>query len=265
MVSQLSSSVLSQEDFPKKIFKLTLSSSIISKKAKPGNFVHIKVSSNDHPLLRRAFSIHSVDKDKGCFEVLFKVVGKGTEILSKKSPGDTLDILGPIGNNFFLPENGKKIMLVAGGMGIAPLWFLYTHLIRRFHKNKLTFFVGTKNKKELLYAEELKNMGANLIIATDDGSTGRKGLVTEVFLKEIERRDYNHQKLAVYSCGPQMMMKRMSQLAKRLNLFCQISLETHMPCGVGACWGCVVKQNDGTYKRVCVDGPVFDAREVELE
>ena len=265
MICQLSSSVLSQENLKEKIFKLTLSSSLISKKAEPGNFVHVKVSSNHYPLLRRAFSIHSVRKDKGEFEILFKVVGKGTEILSRKSSGDTLDILGPIGNNFSLPKKGKEIMLVAGGMGIAPLWFLFNHLIKRFHKNKLTFFLGAKSKKELLYVEELKSMGANLVIATDDGSMGKKGLVTEVFEKEIKRRIYDAQNLAVYSCGPQMMLKRMSEIAKRLDLFCQISLETHMACGIGACWGCVVKQEDGTYKRVCVDGPVFDAREVNLE
>ncbi len=265
MVNQLLTPVLSNEKLQKRVFKLTLSSSFIPRKAKPGNFVHIKVSSNDYPLLRRAFSIHSLEKDKGRFEILFKVVGKGTEILSRKSPGDTLDILGPIGNSFSLPKKGKEIMLVAGGMGIAPLWFLFTHLIKRFHKNELTFFVGAKSKKELLYAKKLKNTKARLIIATDDGSAGRKGLVTEIFLKEIEKRNYDLKSLAVYSCGHQMMMKRMSEIAKKLDLFCQISLETHMACGVGACWGCVVKQTDGTYKRVCVDGPVFDAREVNLE
>ena len=265
MVNQLLTSVLFKEKFQEKVFKLTLSSPLISKTSKPGNFVHIKVSSNDHPLLRRAFSIHSVERNKKNFDILFKVVGKGTEILSRKSPGNTLDILGPIGNNFSLPKKGKEIMLVAGGMGIAPLWFLFTHLIKRFHKNKLTFFLGAKSKKELLCAEKLKSTGARLIIATDDGSAGRKGLVTEVFLKEIKKRKYDLQKLAVYSCGPQMMLKRMSEISREYDLSCQISLETHMACGVGACWGCVVKQNDQTYKRVCVDGPVFDAREVNLE
>jgi dihydroorotate dehydrogenase electron transfer subunit len=265
MISQFSSFILSKENPQKDIFKLTLSSSLVSRKAKPGNFVHIKVGSNDYPLLRRAFSIHTIEKDNESFQILFNVVGKGTEILSRKSAGDTLDILGPVGNSFSLPEKSKEIMLVAGGMGIAPLWFLFTHLIKRSHKNKLTFFLGAKSKTKLLYAEKLKSSGARLIIATDDGSVGRKGLVTEVFLNEIKKRKYDLQKLAVYSCGPQMMLKRMSEITKRFDLFCQISLETHMACGVGACWGCVVKLKDGTYKRVCVDGPVFDGREVNLE
>ena len=265
MIYQLLTSVLSKEKLQEEVFRLILSSLIISKTSRPGNCVPIKVSSNDCPLLRRAFSIHGVEKDQGRFEILFKVVGKGTRILTKASPGDAFDVLGPIGNGFSLPKKGKEIMLVAGGMGIAPLWFLFNHLIKRFHKNKLTFFLGAKSKEELLYAEELKDMGARLIVATDDGSAGRKGLVTEVFLKEIEKRKHDLQKLAVYSCGPQMMLKRMSEIAKRLDLFCQISLETHMACGVGACWGCVIKQKDQTYKRVCVDGPVFDARKVSLK
>ena len=265
MISQFSSFILSKENPQKDIFKLTLSSSLVSRKAKPGNFVHIKVGSNDYPLLRRAFSIHTIEKDNESFQILFNVVGKGTEILSRKSAGDTLDILGPVGNSFSLSEKSKEIMLVAGGMGIAPLWFLFTHLIKRSHKNKLTFFLGAKSKPELLYAEKLKSTGVELVIATDDGSMGRKGLVTEVFLNEIKKRKYDLQKLAVYSCGPQMMLKRMSEITKRFDLFCQISLETHMACGVGACWGCVVKLKDGTYKRVCVDGPVFDGREVNLE
>jgi len=264
MISQLSSPIISKQKLKEDIFKLTLRSPFISKTAKPGNFVHIKVNPNYYPLLRRAFSIHHVDKQKRSFDVLFKVVGKGTEILSRKAPGDILDILGPIGNSFSLPQKEKEVMLVAGGMGIAPLWFLLNQLIKRFDKDKVTFFLGAKSKKELLYAKKLNSMGSNLIVATDDGSVGRKGLITEIFKKEIKKKKYDPRKLAVYSCGPQMMLKRMTDIAKRLDLFCQISLETHMACGVGACWGCVVQKKDGIYKRTCVDGPVFDAREVNL-
>lgn len=265
MISQFSSSVLSKENLQEKVFKLTLSSPFISKTSEPGNFIHVKVDSIDSPLLRRPFSIHNVEKDKEAFEILLKVVGHGTKILSKKSPGDTLDILGPIGNSFSLPEQEKDIMLVAGGMGIAPLWFLFNRLIRRPRKNKLTFFLGAKSEEELVYVEKINRLGGRLILTTDDGSAGRKGMVTEIFLREMKKRNRDPKKLAVYSCGPSMMLKRMAKIAKRLDLSCQISLETHMACGVGACWGCVVKRKDKTYKRVCVDGPVFDAREIILE
>jgi dihydroorotate dehydrogenase electron transfer subunit len=264
-VYQLPTQVLHREKLQEKVFKLTLSSSLICNNAKPGNFVHIRVSQSDSPLLRRAFSIHKLDRSKNGFEILFRVIGSGTEVLSKIPPGESLDVLGPIGNSFTLPKKQQEVMLVAGGMGIAPLWFLLHLLIRRVDKGKLTFFLGCKNKDELLYAEDLKSMGINLVIATDDGSMGRKGLITEVFLKEMKKRGGGHKRPAVYSCGPQMMLRRMSDIAEKFEVSCQISLETHMACGMGACWGCVVKLKDGAYKRVCVDGPVFDAREVDWE
>jgi dihydroorotate dehydrogenase electron transfer subunit len=265
MILQSTSSIVSKEKLSQEIFRLTLLSPYISQKVKPGNFVHIKVNPNPYPLLRRAFSVHYVDKQKGCFEILFKVVGRGTRILSEKSPGDMLDILGPIGNNFSFPQKKETVMLVAGGMGIAPLWFLFTNLIKKTDLKKLIFFLGAKTQKELLYYEKLKDLGTNLKVTTDDGSFGTKGLVTDVFLKEIRRRRDEARKLMVYSCGPPEMLKKMSDISKRYGFSCQISLEGHMPCGVGACWGCVVKLENGGYKRVCIDGPVFDAREISLE
>lgn len=267
MLAQLSCPVLKREEISEDVFKLTLSSSHISGKAKPGNFVHVKVNSDSDgsPLLRRPFSIHSVDRAGKRFEILLKVVGRGSAILSGKSPGEKLDLLGPIGNSFSHPPRGKEPILVAGGMGIAPLWFLYNRLARRLSSGNMTVFLGAKSKNELLYAEKLKDTGAKLILSTDDGSVGRKGLVTGVFFREIKRRGRDAKRLAVYSCGPHRMLERMSQIAKNLDLWCQVSLETHMACGVGACWGCVVKGKGGEYKRVCVDGPVFDAREVVLK
>jgi dihydroorotate dehydrogenase electron transfer subunit len=267
MLSQLSCTVLSREKLSDDVFKLTLSSSHISGKAEPGNFVHLRIDSGSDgsPLLRRPFSIHDVDRAGNRFEILLKAVGKGTAILSRKSPGEILDLLGPLGNSFSLPSRGKEVILVAGGMGMAPVWFLFTRLAKRVPPEKVTFFLGAKSDKELLYVDKLKATRAKLMVSTDDGGAGRKGLVTEVFLSEIKRRGGDPRKLAVYSCGPHKMLKRMSQIAKSLDFSCQVSLETHMACGVGACWGCVVKANDGTYKRVCVDGPVFDARKVVLE
>jgi dihydroorotate dehydrogenase electron transfer subunit len=265
MLSQLPIPVSSKETLQENIFKLTLSSPFISKRAKPGNFVHIRVDSTDNTLLRRAFSIHAVDKHKKSFDILFRVVGKGTEILSTVNPGETLDVLGPIGNNFSLPRKGNEIMLVAGGMGIAPLWFLLSHIRDRgYDPSRITFLYGARTKGELLYLEKFKKLKVRLILITDDGSKGEKGLVTDSFLREIKKTKQDHSNLFVYSCGPEMMLAKMSELAKELDLFCQISMETHMACGVGACWGCAVKSSDGTYRRVCADGPVFDAREVNL-
>lgn len=265
MIFQSTSSIVLKEKLSQEMFRLTLLSPSISRRAKPGNFVHLKVTPNHYPLLRRAFSVHSVDRQKKSFDVLFKVVGKGTEILSEKSQGDVVDLLGPIGNNFSLPQKGENAMLVAGGMGVAPLWFLFSNLIKKVDKEKIIFFLGAKTKKEVLYYEKLKKSGVNLIVTTDDGSFGNKGLITSAFLKEIRKRKNGTRDLMVYSCGPCEMLKRMSEISKEYDLSCQISWEGHMACGVGACWGCAVKLKNGGYKRVCVDGPVFDAREVVLE
>lgn len=248
-----------------KIARLTFSSAVISQKAEPGNFVHLRVSQGYYPLLRRAFSIHQTNPQEDQFDILFKVVGAGTEILLQKRPGDSLDALGPLGNSFSLPGEDRKIMLVAGGMGIAPLWFFLSRLVEKRGNSELTFFLGARSKDELVYTEELKRSGARLMMATDDGSAGHKGLVTEVFLKEIQNQNVDFGKLAVYSCGPPLMLKRMAQIARKFDFSCQVSLENHMACGVGACWGCAVKQADETYKRVCADGPVFDARGLSLE
>jgi dihydroorotate dehydrogenase electron transfer subunit len=258
--------VFSKEILQERIFKLTLYSSFISKRAKPGNFVHIRVSSTGNPLLRRAFSIHSVDISKSRFDILFRVVGKGTELLSQANPGEALDILGPVGNSFTLPPKSKEIMLVAGGMGIAPLWFLFSRMLAKgFNPHRITFLFGAKNKGELLYLEKFRKSKVKLAVTTDDGSLGSKGLVTEAFLKEINQRGQDHQKLTVYSCGPEMMLAKISDIAKEYELSCQVSLETNMACGVGACWGCVVKKADGAYQRVCADGPVFDARTINFQ
>jgi dihydroorotate dehydrogenase electron transfer subunit len=245
-----------------KIARLTFCSGVISQKAEPGNFVHLRVSQGYYPLLRRAFSIHQTDPRKGQFDILFKVVGPGTEMLSKKRPGDPLDALGPLGNGFSLPGEDRKVMLVAGGMGIAPLWFLLLRLVEKHQPSGLTFFLGARSRDELVYPEELGRSGVRLVMATDDGSAGHEGLVTEVFLKEIQNQSVDFGKLAVYSCGPPLMLKRMAQIARKFDFSCQVSLENHMACGVGVCWGCAVKQADGTYKRVCADGPVFGTREL---
>ena len=265
-LSQLLIPVSSKEILEERILKLTLSSPYISHKAKPGNFVHVRVSSTDNPLLRRAFSIHSVNQAKNSFDILFRVVGKGTEILSQVNPGETLDILGPIGNSFTLPPKSKEAMLVAGGMGIAPLWFLFTRLVEKgFDPRRITFLFGAKNKRELLYIEKFRKSKVKLVVTTDDGSMGSKGLVTDAFLKELSGRGRDFNNLFIYSCGPEMMLAKISDITKEYNLSCQISLEIGMACGVGACWGCVVKLADGAYRRVCADGPVFDARTINFQ
>ncbi len=228
--------------------------------ARPGQFVHIRCSDGFEPLLRRPFSIHRVkgvwSKVEG-IEILYEVIGKGTEILSKKKRGEKVDIIGPLGNSFMLPSAFSlrtSAFLVAGGMGVAPLVFLAEELARQ--RTKTTVLIGAKTKRLILCEGIFKRLGAEVHIATDDGTYGFKGFVSELFKKKLSAVSY--QLSAVYACGPEPMLRCIRDICKAHRINCQVSLEENMGCGLGACLGCVVKTRNG-YKRVCKDGPVFEA------
>jgi dihydroorotate dehydrogenase electron transfer subunit len=249
-----------------KTFQLTLFSPSVVKEAKPGSFVHLKVSELNSPLLRRAFSIYSVNSKKKTLDLLFRVIGVGTEILSQKKPGESLELLAPLGKSFSYKEKKKKKILVAGGMGIAPLNFLLEKLL--YQKEKPILFFGAKNQKDLIGLENLKKKPMEKFFSSEDGSVGCKGMITDVFERELKSNYLTRAEILVYACGPVAMLKQISELSLRYNFKAEISLENHMPCGVGACFGCAVKiknGNDFIYKRVCSDGPVFDAQEVILD
>ncbi len=266
MIKQISAPLIKTEKVSGRIFKLTFFSPFIARKGRPGNFVHLRVSQENTPLLRRAFSLHKTDPQAGEFQILFKVVGWGTGILCERKEGDEIDLIGPLGNCFSLPDWSRKVILVAGGMGLAPLYFLLKELMRKEipKKEGVLFLHGAKEADEILYAKELGTSGIKHLISTEDGSLGHRGLITDLLQGELKTKGG----LKVYACGPQDMMKHLSELSRKWNLDCELSLETHMPCGVGACAGCVVKtkrNNVTEYKKVCSDGPVFDAREVYLD
>lgn len=257
--------LLAIENLGEKLFRLKIHSPGIAKKALPGNFCHLRVNKSYSPLLRRAFSFHQVEKERNSFELLFKVVGPGTQILSEKKPGEKIDLLGPLGNSFSLPAKEENAVLLAGGMGIAPLFYLINSLLtKRFNPEKITLFFGVKRKNEYLLINEIISTGIRLHLATEDGSSGYKGTITDLFFQELKGRRLKPRVTKFYACGPNPMLKRISEISREFNLDCQICLENHMPCGIGACMGCVVKTTEG-YKRVCKDGPVFDAREVILD
>lgn len=256
-----------------KYYKILLRAPAIAKAAKPGQFVQIKVSGDYEPLLRRPLGVHRVAGDN--IEVLFEAVGKGTEILSQRKASCNLDIIGPLGNGFNYRGQGtarlrsgqtgdRRPILVAGGMGVAPLLFLAEGL----KNHKVTVLIGGKTKRQILCEKEFKELGCEVKIATDDGSAGFKGKVTELLKNQLSA--LNFQLSAIYACGPRPMLKEISAISKKYNIPAQISLEEHMACGIGACLGCVVKtrneqrtmRNEFEYKRVCKEGPVFDAREI---
>jgi dihydroorotate dehydrogenase electron transfer subunit len=270
MVFQKSFELISYQKLNDKIFRLGFFAPEIVKNARPGNFVHLRVGDRNSPLLRRAFSIFDLDLKVDRFDILFKVVGPGTEILSRKSTGDSLDLLGPLGNGFEIPKEDESPVLVAGGMGVAPLMSLAFYLVknRKIEPEKISFLYGERTRSGFVCLEDLRELGIKTHLATEDKSEGFEGMVTELFLRNLKDGSFSKD-APIFSCGPHPMMKTMSELSKKHDLFCQLSLESHMPCGLGACWGCVVKTNgdssDSNYKRICKDGPIFDAREVELD
>ena len=274
-MQQIKAKLLFNKRLKGNYFHLMLLAPKIAKYAEPGQFVNVKVSNTDEPLLRRPFSIHRVNGANN-IEILYEVVGKGTEMLSRRRPGEYLDIVGPLGKgfNYRLPITDYRLpILVAGGMGVAPLMFLAEKLIT-YNLELITVLIGAKNKSQIICADEFKKLGCTVKISTEDGSRGFRGKVTDLLSKILPKAishkpegnglpsDRQSQKpLAIYACGPSSMLKAISQLSRRYKIPAQISLEEHMACGIGACLGCAVKIRAG-YRRVCKDGPVFNAEEI---
>jgi dihydroorotate dehydrogenase electron transfer subunit len=236
----------------------------IAHKACPGQFVNIKVSDTVEPLLRRPFSIHRVGGLK--IEILYERVGKATEILSQRKPGEYLDIIGPLGNGFNqqVPKlSGRQIaILVAGGMGVAPLLFLAQKLKRCTQDNirqRVLILIGAKTKDDILCQEEFNKIGCVVKAATDDGSEGFKGYVSDLLNEELSTIDSGVS--TIYACGPRPMLREVSRISHKYNVQAQISLEEHMACGIGACLGCVIETKQGL-QRICKEGPVFNAEQI---
>lgn len=257
MVHQELCAILENINVAPEYFKMVLASKSIAKGALPGQFAEIRVSESTTPLLRRPFSFHKIGKDT--FEILYHVVGKGTEILSKRKKGEKLDIIGPLGNGFNVAK-GKKAVLIGGGCGTAPLYALEEELKKQ--KIESHFFMGATTEGLLLCRSDFADLGTKLYLSTDDGSCGEKCNVSALFssyLDTIPAKD-----IVIYSCGPKAMLRAVAEIAKEKGIPCQVSLEERMACGVGACLGCVVKTKEGN-KRVCKDGPVFDSKELIWE
>ncbi|MFH1379128.1 MAG: dihydroorotate dehydrogenase electron transfer subunit [bacterium] len=233
----------------KNIFILTFKSSKIASAAKPGQFIHLNIK-NSGSILRRPFSIYAVSGS--IVSIAYQVVGNVTAKMSLLQKGDWLSAVGPIGNNFTQKKTIAPVF-IAGGMGIASLHFLKNSI-----KPGILFF-GARSKKYIWGAAEFKRAGWKINIATEDGSQGAKGLVTDLFETYIkENRQHAHTR--VYVCGPAGLIKKAACLCTSNHIPGEASLENIMACGVGVCQGCAVevKSMDARYKRVCVDGPVFD-------
>ncbi len=239
-------------------FMLALASQYISTHAKPGQFVNVRVNETFNPLLRRPISLHRIEAGKGMIELLYEVVGRGTELLSENTVGKELDLLGPLGNGFVIDPAKKVHLMVGGGMGIAPLRALGESL-----KGARYVFLGAKNKESLVCGEKCGEIADQVAISTDDGSAGKQGLVTELLVDFLasQLNTYDLPLTTIYACGPRPMLKAVAEIASQKKIDCQVSMEERMACAIGACKGCATKTRSG-FKMVCSDGPVFDAKEL---
>lgn len=224
--------------------------------AAPGQFAMVKVSDGIDPLLRRPFSIHRHEATSpGDFEILFRAVGAGTKLLARTHVGDRLDVLAPLGQGFRL--DAKRPVLVGGGIGVAPLLFLAEEFLRRGVRPKL--LVGGRRDRDILCHEDFGCLAIPYSIATEDGSLGETGLVTRL----LEEALVDPAGAQVYACGPTPMLAAVARACSLRRVPCQVSMEAHMACGVGACLGCVVPGAAGGYLRVCKEGPVFDSTSLQ--
>ncbi len=246
--------ILSQEKLSDDVYSMWLKTEEITKEAKAGQFVAVYCKEGSR-LLPRPISLCEIDKEQGAIRIVYRVVGKGTEEFSKARPGDVLEVMGPLGNGFPLKE--KKAMLVGGGIGVPPMLQLAKEL-----GCKKELVMGYRDS-QLFLKEDLEKYG-NLTIATDDGSAGTKGTVIDAIKANGLKAD------VLYACGPLPMLRALKAYAAEEGMEAWISMEEKMACGIGACLACVCKSKDKDEhsqvhnKRVCKEGPVFLAEEVDL-
>jgi dihydroorotate dehydrogenase electron transfer subunit len=247
-------------------YKIGLTCSEYYSAAKPGQFIMLRLAQQSDPLLRRPFSIHNLIISKGQaegLELLYKVVGKGTAIMARQKPGDRVDVLGPLGTGFIIPRQAKRIHMVAGGIGVAPMVFLASQLYRNdFDFSNCRVFIGGRTQEDLLCRDDFVQLGLKVDTTTDDGSAGDQCLVTHPLELAVDRNAPD----MIVACGPMAMLACVIGIADKHRIPCQVSIETMMACGMGACLGCAVegRADQGRYLHACLDGPVFDAADLKL-
>lgn len=236
--------------------EMKLKASVSLDEVEPGQFVHVRIGNDYAHQLRRPISIADLDKSNQIITIVFKVVGSGTEILALARVGEELDVLLPCGTGYPIDKlDVPKALLIGGGIGVPPLYYLAKQLIEK--GTEVTAILGFQAKEHVFYEEKFKALG-NCHIVTNDGSYGHQGFVTDVIDTESPEFDY------YFSCGPTPMLRAVSTKLEGRNGY--ISLEERMGCGVGTCFACVIPTPGSAtdYKKICSDGPVFEASEVAL-
>mgnify|MGYP001032687982 FL=1 len=275
--------VLSNERVAENCYRITLDLSGDRYPPLPGQFYNVRCNGKTDLLLRRPFSLHRLTKENGvlCLQILYRVLGKGTQWLSSRKAGDTLDLIGPLGNGFAI-EARTDVVLAARGIGIAPLCAVAEAVRAVAPESRLHILMGARFKDRVFYQEELQRLGT-LHLYTDDGSLGFHGRAPELLLHLLETGKVPGN-FSLYACGPSPMLMELASLSERFGFEGQVALETHMGCGFGACLSCALPllpasirktplwkkpalqwSDDGRicYSLICKDGPVYDIREVD--
>ncbi len=245
--------ILSKKTLAKEIYDLTILCPDVAEAAVAGQFVNVKV---DGFMLRRPISICSIDKNKGTLRIIFEVRGEGTKVMSQLAEGAMIDIVAPLGGRGFEMDGHETAVIIGGGIGNPPM----LAVAENFGANA-TVISGYRNASAVILQEDFAATGAETILCTDDGSAGRKGFVTDALKEVLASKKPD----VIYACGPNVMLRRIIEIAKENGVKCQVSLEERMGCGVGACLVCAcrtIRDGNEYYAHVCKDGPVFNAEEV---
>ena len=230
----------------------------MAEELEPGQFVHVRVPALETSALRRPFSVF--DAEDGKVTVLYKTVGRGTAALNAAKPGDAIRVMGPLGHGFPLKCDGEAL-LVGGGYGVAPLHFLAKRFVAAAGLPRPKLFIGGRTKNDLLALDRFRKLGLEIRTATNDGSDGVKGLVTDPLDDELAQLRHQGKSFELFACGPDPMLKAVATRATGTGAKGWISMARHMVCGVGACYACIQKTVRGN-SRCCIEGPVFAAEDL---
>lgn len=246
--------VLANEQAGPRLYRMTLAAPKTARAIEPGQFVHLQLNGMEGHILRRPFSVYRADREQGSIEIIYQTVGEGTSAMTAYAPGVECSLIAAMGRGWKACEG--KALIVGGGVGAAPLFLFAEQLAREGRPFEAV--LGAQTESMLVTrADYARLLGRDLVLATDDGSAGFKGFCTEPVRAELARGAYG----AVYCCGPEPLMRAVAGIAAQAGVRCFVSLEKRMACGVGACLSCVVETVAGK-RRSCVDGPVFDAKDV---
>jgi dihydroorotate dehydrogenase electron transfer subunit len=269
-MKNLQTIVLSNQEISPGYFRMRILAPGYKETARPGQFIMFRVRRSLPPLLRRPFGIFQIGTlaadcegmpEKEFIELIYKVVGSGTEVMRELHNGDQIELLGPLGRGFEIDDKDGDKILVGGGIGLVPLYMLADSLADR---SKTRLLIGGRSRDDIITVTEFERLGVTSHVTTEDGSLGEAGLITRI----LERKLDKYPKAKVYSCGPMPMLRAVEEICSARKVSLQVSLEALMACGVGACLGCVVKgrehsEQNPDYLCTCSQGPVFHSHELD--